>query len=219
MSHDDFELEPIEGLPERPPPGEEILWQGKPSWSGLALRVFHIRKVLIYFAILIAWQGFAALWEGQGGLAAVMSMLGVLPYALLGLGLLAGLALLYARTTVYTITSKRVVMRFGVALPMCVNFPFRTVESAALRLCGDGTGDIPLTLGGPDRIAYLVLWPLTRPGRYRKPQPMLRALADAQAAAEILARALKAELGKGVVHAVEGEPEAARGEPELVAAQ
>ena len=217
--HEELELEPIEGLPERPPPGEEILWQGKPLWSGIALRVFHFRKVLIYFSILVTWQGFAALWEGEGAKAALFAMLGVLPYALAGLAILAGLAYCYARTTVYTITSRRVVMRFGVALPMCVNFPFQKVESAALRLCSDGTGDIPLTLRGPDRIAFMILWPLARPGHYRNPQPMMRGLRDAREAAGILATALKAEHGGGVVHALAGaaeeRPSAAEAEPAL----
>ena len=29
MSHDDFEIEPVEGLPEKPPEGEQILETGK----------------------------------------------------------------------------------------------------------------------------------------------------------------------------------------------
>ncbi len=217
--HEELEFEPIEGLPERPPPGEEILWQGKPRWSGIALRVFHVRKVLIYFSILVTWQGFAALWVGEGAKAALFAMLAVLPYALVGLAILAGLAYLYARTTVYTITSRRVVMRFGVALPMCVNFPFQKVESAALRLCSDGTGDIALTLRGPEKIAFLILWPLVRPGHYRNPLPMMRGLADAREAAAILATALRTEHGEGIVHALEGadeeRPAAAQAEPAL----
>ncbi|MEO0720506.1 MAG: PH domain-containing protein, partial [Pseudomonadota bacterium] len=28
MPHDDFEIEPVSGLPEAPPEGEHILWQG-----------------------------------------------------------------------------------------------------------------------------------------------------------------------------------------------
>ncbi len=32
MHHDDFEAEPIKGLPEMPPEGEVILWQGQPNW-------------------------------------------------------------------------------------------------------------------------------------------------------------------------------------------
>ena len=31
MPHDDFQIEPVPGLPERPPEGERILWQGRPN--------------------------------------------------------------------------------------------------------------------------------------------------------------------------------------------
>lgn len=34
--HDDFAVEPIPGLPELPPEGEHILWQGAPCWHALA---------------------------------------------------------------------------------------------------------------------------------------------------------------------------------------
>ncbi|MDJ0943159.1 MAG: photosynthetic complex putative assembly protein PuhB [Kiloniellales bacterium] len=219
MSHDDFDFEPIPGLPQELPPGETILWQGRPDWWGLALRVFHFRKVAIYFWILVAWQGVTALWDGEGTAAAALAMAGVLPIALLGLAILAGLAALYARTTIYTITNKRVILRFGIALPMSVNFPFTLVERAALRACGDGTGDVPLALKGPDRVAYLILWPFARPGRYRNPQPMLRALPEADSVAGILAAALKAELGEGRVHpravAPRKAPKAGAAEPDL----
>ncbi|HIC82618.1 MAG TPA: PH domain-containing protein, partial [Kiloniellaceae bacterium] len=202
MSHDDFAFEPVPGLPERLPPGETMLWQGRPCWRGLALRVFHLRKVAVYFAILLAWQGTVALYDGGSVADAMMAMLTVLPIALAGLGILAGLAMLYARSTIYSITSRRVVMRFGIALPMTVNLPFSKVEAAALRRGGDGSGDIPLALKGPDKIAHLALWPFARPGHYRWPQPMLRALSAPEAVAGILAGALKAERDGGVVHAV-----------------
>ena len=48
-------------------------------------------------------------------------------------GVLSLLAWALARSTIYTITRPRVVLRFGVALPMSVNLPLRLVESADLR--------------------------------------------------------------------------------------
>ncbi len=209
MNRDLPDMEPIAGLPARPPEGEEILWQGKPDWWGLALRVFHIRKAAAYFAVLFVWRGATALYDGAGIASAGAAMADMLLVAAVALGLFAGLAKLYARTTIYTITSRRVVMRFGVALSMAVNLPFSKIDGAAVRLCNDGTGDMPLTLRGRDRIAWLHLWPFARPGRYRRPEPMLRALPDAAAVASLLAAAMKAELGSGVVHAIETGPEAA----------
>ncbi|MEM1103487.1 MAG: hypothetical protein AAGH48_05230, partial [Pseudomonadota bacterium] len=54
--HDDFAAEPIRGLPEALPEGERILWQGEPTWRQLAVNVFHIRALAIYFGVLMIWR-------------------------------------------------------------------------------------------------------------------------------------------------------------------
>jgi hypothetical protein len=192
----------IAGLPEALPRGEQVLWQGSPDWRAFAVRVFHTRFVAGYFAILIAWSMFSILWEG-GAVASVATSAAWLSLAgALGLGLLGALAWLIARTTVYTLTNKRVAMRFGVALPMTVNIPLRCVESAGLRVYPNGTGDIPLKLAGTDRFAYLHLWPNVRPMRFNKAEPMIRAIPEAQSAAQLIANALVE------VHGSEAEQEA-----------
>ncbi|MFN6997976.1 MAG: molybdenum cofactor biosynthesis protein MoaE [Aquincola tertiaricarbonis] len=33
-----------------------MLWQGSPQWAALAISAFHVRKVAIYFALILAWQ-------------------------------------------------------------------------------------------------------------------------------------------------------------------
>ena len=43
-------------LPAPLPVGERVIWQGKPSFKGLALRSFHIREVAIYFGLLMVWR-------------------------------------------------------------------------------------------------------------------------------------------------------------------
>src|SRR5262249_37799636 len=108
-------------------------------------------------------------------------------------GLLCLLAWLSARATVYTVTSRRVVLRFGVALPLAVNVPYRIVRSAGLRIDSGGTGDIALSLTGDEKIAYLALWPHARPWRLRHPEPMLRAVPAATEVAQILSSALYAQ--------------------------
>lgn len=190
MRIDEYEWEPVPGLPERLPDGERMLWQGAPRWTALAWRAFHVRKLAIYFAVLLLAGMLAALWDGRPPLAALASASWLLLLALAGLGVLAALAWLSARTTLYTITSRRVVMRVGIALPISVNIPFTMVEAAALRTCADGTGDIPLSLGSGERIAYLHLWPHVRPWKIRHPQPMLRGVAQPAQVAGILAQAL-----------------------------
>lgn len=194
--HDDFHSEPIRGLPETPPPGERILWQGSPLWWELAKQVFHVRGVAVYFLLLTAWRCQARHGATLDGQAVVTALLLVLPWAVLSLSLLALLAWLCGRTTVYTITNRRVVMRIGIALPITVNIPFTAVGSADLCLRRAGSGDILLSLTGPERIAYSNFWPHVRPWRLRNPEPMLRAIPDVETVAGLLAAAVQETLSQ-----------------------
>jgi hypothetical protein len=200
---------PPRGLPEHLPAGEELLWQGAPSWRGLARRAFHLRALAAYFGVLLAWLVASTLADGGTKAAAAASLLWAGPLALAALGLLAGLAWLTARTTVYTVTSRRVVMRIGVALPVTINLPFRAVEAAGLRLHADGTGDLPLRLADDGRVAYVHLWPHARPWRVARPEPMLRSVPDAARVAGILARALAAPASPAAARGAATAPAAA----------
>jgi hypothetical protein len=198
----EHEAEPIRGLPERLPKGETILWQGAPGWWSLALRALHVRLVLFYFAGLFVWSVGMGVWDGAALGESILVALRLLPVALVAVGFLSFYAWLVQRTTVYTITNKRVVMRFGTALPMALNLPFAKIESAALKLHGDGTGDIPLTLMPSEKASYYLLWPHARPWRVSKAEPMLRAVPDAAHASRVLAQALANATG-GQAHAIE----------------
>jgi len=182
----------VRGLPGELPKGERVLWQGSPDWREFAVRVFHTRFVAGYFAILIVWSVFSTLWEGGTVAAALTGAVWPAIGGALALGVLAGLAWLLARTTIYTLTNKRIAMRYGVALPMTINIPLRCVDSAGLRTYPKGTGDIPLALNGPDRFAYLHLWPNARPMQYSKAEPMIRAIPNVADAAQMIAHALVA---------------------------
>lgn len=188
----DFDFEPVRGLPELLPPGERMIWQGAPEFCRLAESAFKARLVGGYFLVLLAWSLASGLHDGVT-LGSVISSLGL--FALLAaaaIGTLLTLAWASARSTVYTITSERVVMRFGIALPMTINFPFRRIVRASLKAYPDGSGDIPLELGPQDKVAYVVLWPHARPRFYARPEPMLRAIPDAAKVAGLLAAAMEA---------------------------
>lgn len=187
----EYDFEPVRGLPEHLPPGEEVLWQGAPRWGSLARRAFHVRKIAIYFVVL---EVLAIAVDGLDGLsvASVLSSLSwMILLAAVSIGALALLAWAMARSTVYTITNRRVVMRIGVALPMMMNLPFKQVRSADLKVYPDGTGDIPFLLAQSAKPSYVIFWPHTRPWHFSPPQPMLRCIPDVAKVAEILADALK----------------------------
>jgi hypothetical protein len=179
--------EQIRGINEPLPAGERVLWQGTPDWRVLARTALHVRKFALYFALLLGWQLTSSLADGRavGDTLAATGVLTVM--ALAALGLLGGFAWLAGRTTIYAITTERIVMRVGVAMPIFVNIPFTGIEAAALRANADGSGDIPLVLKSDVRLAYLHLWPHVRPWHIAQPQPMLRALPRASMVASLLA--------------------------------
>ncbi|WP_299549659.1 photosynthetic complex putative assembly protein PuhB [uncultured Tateyamaria sp.] len=193
MSHDDFAVEPIEGLPERPPEGEQILWQGKPSTLALAREALNLNWIIGYFAILAAWRLISVV-----DLLPIGQAIGAtLPVAILGLvvcGLLYAIALIQARATMYTITTSRIAMRIGAALTLTINLPYRELGNAALDLRKNGTGTIALDTTGQTKISYLVLWPHARPWRFGSTQPALRCIPDAENVARILADAAEARI-------------------------
>jgi hypothetical protein len=188
--HDDFDFEPVRGLPQHLPKGERMLWQGAPRWQDLAVHAFHARKVIWYFAGLTMLAGVLRLAEGESFAAAIKPFQWLMPMGLVAAALLVGLAYLSARTTVYTITSKRLIMRIGMALPVSINLPFSQIDGAAVRLFANGSGDIPLKVTAKERIAYLMLWPHARPFHFAHPQPTLRCVARADDVAGLLAAAL-----------------------------
>jgi hypothetical protein len=183
-----FKRTTMEGLPGRLPSGEKILWQGKPQPFALARRAFRTRLIIGYFALLIVWRFTGALTQGHGLGAAVLS---AFSGALLGgaaLAIFYGFAFLIARSTTYTITGKRVVITYGVALPKSLNLPFTKLNAADLALRAE-SGDIMLHTDGK-ALSYALLWPHVHAGAKGKAVPTMRCVADARGAAEILGRAI-----------------------------
>ncbi len=191
----EHELEPQFGLPEPLPASERILWQGSPDWRGLALRAFHVRKLALYFGLILALRGMLLVADGSTAGEAAVDLLWLAPVPLFALAILASLAWMTSRTTVYTLTDKRLVMRIGIVLTLTFNLPLRTLRNADLRVDGDGSGDIAVQLPEADHIAYLNLWPHARPWRLRHPQPMLRSVPDAANVARMMVEAWSAATG------------------------
>lgn len=189
----EYDHEPIPGLPGDLPKGEHLLWQGSPDWRSLAIRAFHARKVAIYCLVLMAWHFSGRLYDGYSVAMALNALLIPMLLTIAVTALLTGLGWLSARTTIYSITNRRVVLRAGMAIPMSINIPFRSLAEGNLKLHRDGTGDVILKIAGNDRIAYVHLWPHVRRWRFKKPEPMLRCIPEPLQAAEILGRAINPE--------------------------
>jgi hypothetical protein len=176
----EYEFEPQYGLPERLPFDEHIIWQGSPDTGALARSAFHVRKLVMYFGLLALACAWPAL-ESDAGIAAVLqSVKWITPLAVIALASVWVLAWMTARTTVYTLTNKRIVMRLGIVLTVSFNLPLKRIAAADIRTLDAGFGDITLALHGDDRIAWVHLWPSVRPWRINKPEPSFRAIANVQ---------------------------------------
>lgn len=214
---DDIRPEPVRGLPEAPPPGERILWQGRPSSLQLARDALKARWVLGWFALLALWRGGATLADAAPAEAARVAALYLATGALAAL-ILLGCAALMARATCYTITNRRVSMRIGAALTLHAQIPFSRIGSADLSLNRNGTGTISLDPIGRSPLSFAVLWPHCRPWHAKRPQPALRSIPNATAIAELLAEAATGGVIPQVAPATAPRP-AASPAPGLVPAE
>lgn len=193
LAHE-HEFEAAHGLPEALPAGERILWQGAPQWRALARDALHVRTIAIYFAVMVSLRGAFVLGDGGSALDAALAMAWLLPAVVFALAMLATIAWLSARSTAYTLTNRRVVMRVGIVLTLTFNLPLRSLSGAGLRRHDNaGTGDIPLQLAGSSKIAWIHLWPHVRPWRVARPEPMLRSIANVHEVARLLTQAWCAE--------------------------
>jgi hypothetical protein len=193
MSHEDFALEPIRGLPERPPEGEVIWWQGQPRWLRLSIDSLNVWWVLGYFTFLFVWR-FISVSDLMPIYQAVLVSLPFLALALIVTLLLMLVGYIQANATVYTITNKRVVMRIGAALTVTLNLPFTEIENAAIASGSKDFGTIVIDTKQTTKFSFLVLWPHARAWHFKKPQPSLRCIPDAAQVAKILSNAAKARL-------------------------
>jgi hypothetical protein len=185
-SSPEHELEPELGLPEKLPEGEHILWQGSPDVKAILLRVFHLKGLLIYFGLILAYQVTTGITDGETVSAILLASFRIAVFSAIGLSLIALLAYLIASTAVYTITNKRVVMRIGIVLNMTFNFPLKMIESADYGVTKQGTGDIYLKLNKETKIAIFHLWPHSRPSHWASPQPTLRCIKNCSEVSKIL---------------------------------
>lgn len=208
MSDDDFDVEPIPGLPEAPPEGEEILWQGRPNWWVLARDACGFWWIVGYFAALMFWRFLTVV-----DLVPIGQAIGVtLPFAILGAivcGLVALFAYIQASLSLYTVTSSRVAMRIGAALTVTLNVPFKQLANASLDLRKNGTGTIAFETLEASPLNYLVCWPHVRPWKMRDPEPALRCIPNAEHVAGVIAEAAQARINV---------PQVARRKPELTVA-
>ena len=134
---DDSHFEPVYGLPGLLPEGERILWQGAPRWQGLARRAFRLGVIGCYFGALFAWDIAGAVYAGRSPLDILQTMFVPVVLALTACVSLAAVAYLSARSTVYTITTRRVAIRTGIAFSVTINLPYTLIDGVSRKTYRD----------------------------------------------------------------------------------
>lgn len=175
-------------------PDERILWQGRPEVSALCRHLLKVRWIAAYLAGLLAWKLVLIVWIRGIRSQEVLDAGTLLVQGALLMGIVAYFAWAMARSTTYTLTDLRLVIRHGIALPGTVDIPLRALRSVAVRVRTDGTGDVAFTVRDGGGIAYSKLWPHVKGFDLTRPVPMLRGLRDAAVLGTRLARQLDTPL-------------------------
>jgi hypothetical protein len=212
----DPEAQYIRGIPYPLPKGERILWQGGPEYFALAKHVFKVPLYVVYFSLLVVAQGWYVTVTRDSQAAALV----LLPLTVAGMGTCLYIlmyAWLTARNSWYAITTRRVVLKVGVALTVTVNVPLKVIASAGVRRFKDGSGELAFPLEAAERLSLFQLWPHWKPWNINRPVPQMRGLRQLDTVVEALRQALEAtreaEQGSGAAAA----PTAASGLVEAAA--
>ncbi len=179
------------GLPGRLPTAKGCSGRARPSRARCCATPFTSAPWPLYFAVILRLvRGDDPQPRRVRPCAAHRPCCTVPSWPSVPLLLIAVYAWAIQRSTVYSITNRRVVISFGMALPVTFNLPFAKIEGAGLRAYPGKAGDMPLRLLPGEKLSYFVLWPHARPWRMAHTEPMLRCVPDAAAVSAILAAAL-----------------------------
>lgn len=186
----DFDFEPVRGIPAGLPQNERILWQGTVDWWAFAKSGLHVRGLAVYFILLMGWRFGIDMADGGTLATGFISAAWVVPMVIVVMGILCGYAYMVQRTTVYSITSERVVFRTGVAFSITATIPFNLIRSADLTEDPDGSGILTIEVERGHRVSWVMFWPHVRPWRLTEPHPAFRSVRDVAIVAGILSDAL-----------------------------
>ena len=175
-------------LSENLPNGEKLIWQGHPERRALATRAMYLKYIAFYLVVLIAARTGYLIMDGEP----VATWSGMLVWQVLASAfvmlLIVGLAAVYSRTTRYSLTNERLIIKTGAAITIHINLPLQQITAADLREYSDGTGDITLQVSRAEKLYWLLLWPNVRSWWIRPLRPVLKGLRDAQAVAHLLVK-------------------------------
>lgn len=187
----EYEQEPVPGLPGTPPQGETILWQGAPDMNLVARRVLKRNWLMAYLALLAGWALVTGFYDQSSVVATSSYLVMITTFTFAILALIYLFAWGVQKTTLYTITNRRIMMRIGVALSVTLNLPFSRIAGANVKREKDHSGVIAFETEEDTRLSWLMQWPHVRAWHFARTQPAMICLTEVGAPADILTRELQ----------------------------
>ena len=105
-------------LAENLPADEVLIWQGRPEANAIAVRAMYLWYVVAYLLGLVVLRtGYLVM--GDAPISEWSALLAWQSLASLFIvGVIVGLSVLYGKTTIYSLTNRRLILRTGAAVPI-----------------------------------------------------------------------------------------------------
>ena len=177
------------------PENEEVIWHGRPNLRRFSLSALGLRYLMLYLLII----SITTFSSNFGNLTLLLFLQMMFPYiiscCLAGI-ILVMIGISQVIPTVYVITSKRIIIKSGLALIFMLNVPFDKVANIDKKVFNDGCGDISFKLIGNKRIPFFAGWPSVRPWYFNDPEPTFRCIPDVDVVAFKLTSAAQARISE-----------------------
>ena len=177
------------------PKDEVIIWHGRPDLRRFCLTAIGIKYILVYLIIITC----SIIYTRYGDFNLITFLQVLVPYLLsccLAIMLLVIVGISQVLPTVYVITSKRVIIKSGLALIFMLNVPFDKIASIDKNHYSDGSGNISFKLISKKRVPFFASWPSVRPWYFSNPEPAFRCIADVDVIALKLSEAAQSRVSE-----------------------
>ena len=177
------------------PKDEKIIWYGRPDLRRFCLTALGLKYIIIYLIIIF----FSIIYARYGDFNFIEILQVLFPYLIscfLAVLLLIIVGISQVLPTIYVITSKRVIIRSGLALIFMINVPFDKIASIDKNLYKDGCGNISFKLINNKRVPFFASWPSVRPWYFNNPEPTFRCISDVEIVALKLSEAARSRISE-----------------------
>mgnify|MGYP001213734411 CR=1 FL=1 len=177
------------------PEDENVIWHGRPDLRRFSISALGLRYLILYLLVV----SLTTFFSNYGNLSLSIFLQMMFPYVIcccLAAIIMVMIGISQVIPTVYVITSKRIIIKSGLALIFMLNVPFDKVANIDKKVFNDGCGDISFKLIGNKRIPFFAGWPSVRPWYFNNPEPTFRCISDVDVVSFKLANAAQSRISE-----------------------